>query len=191
MIREHLAEAISWRRSLHRCPQPAWLEFFATALVAEKLTQWGYEVKQGREIIQEGRQLLLPDARTLEQEYNRALQAGAKPEFLEKAKGGFTGVVATLKGAIPGPVVAFRFDIDSNEVTETSDASHRPVKEGFCSENPGYGHMCGHDVHTATGLLLAQYFAGMAATLKGTIKFIFQPNEENLNPSPKSRQNFG
>ena len=181
MIREHLAEAISWRRSLHRCPQPAWLEFFATAFVAEKLTQWGYEVKQGREIIQEGRQLLLPDARTLEKEYQRALKAGAKPEFLEKAKGGFTGVVATLKGALPGPVVAFRFDIDSNEVTETSDASHLPVKEGFCSENPGYGHMCGHDVHTATGLLLAQYFAGVAATLKGTVKFIFQPNEENLS----------
>jgi metal-dependent amidase/aminoacylase/carboxypeptidase family protein len=86
MIREHLAEAISWRRSLHRCPQPAWLEFFATAFVADKLTQWGYEVKQGREIIQEGRQLLLPDARTLEKEYQRALKAGAKAEFLEKAK---------------------------------------------------------------------------------------------------------
>lgn len=181
MIREHLEEAIGWRRALHRCPQPAWLEFFATAFVAEKLTQWGYDVKQGREIIKEGRQLLLPDTRTLEQEYRRALKAGARPEFLEKAKGGFTGVVATLQGIMPGPVVAFRFDIDSNEVTETSDASHRPSRDGFCSENPGYAHMCGHDVHTAAGLLLAQHFAGRKATLKGTAKFIFQPNEENLS----------
>lgn len=181
VIREHLSEAIGWRRSLHRCPQPAWLEFYATAFVAEKLTQWGYEVKQGKDIIQEGRQLLLPDAQTLEREYQRALQAGAKPEFLEKAKGGFTGVVATLKGALPGPVVAFRFDIDSNEVTEASDVSHRPAAEGFCSSIPGYAHMCGHDVHTATGLLLAHYFASRKATIKGTIKFIFQPNEENLS----------
>lgn len=181
MIREHLAEAVGWRRSLHRCPQPAWLEFFATAFVAEKMTQWGYEVKQGREIIQEGRQLLLPDERTLERESQRALKAGAKPEFLEKAKGGFTGVVASLKGSMPGPVVAFRFDIDSNEITEVSDASHRPAKEGFCSENQGYAHMCGHDAHTATGLLLAQYFAEQKAVLKGTVKFIFQPNEENLS----------
>jgi aminobenzoyl-glutamate utilization protein A len=41
--------------------------------------------------------------------------------------------------------------------------------------------MCGHDVHTAMGLLLARYFAENRANLKGTIKFIFQPNEENLS----------
>jgi aminobenzoyl-glutamate utilization protein A len=41
--------------------------------------------------------------------------------------------------------------------------------------------MCGHDVHTASGLLLAKYFADNRSSINGTIKLIFQPNEENLS----------
>lgn len=176
-----LQEAIEWRRRLHQCPQPAWLEFYATAFAAEKLANWGYNIKMGREIIKEGEQLLLPSDELLESEYNRAILAGANPEVLSPAKGGFTGVVATMTGAMPGPTVAFRFDIDSNEVNESAEASHRPAVEGFRSNNSGYAHMCGHDVHTAMGLLLARYFAENPNMIKGTIKFIFQPNEENLS----------
>lgn len=181
MLKEFLNEAIEWRRSLHRCPQPAWLEFYATAFVAEKLASWGYELKMGRDIIKEGEQLLLPSEETLQSEFDRAAKAGAKLEFLEQSRGGFTGVVATLKGEQNGPTVAFRFDIDSNEVMESSESTHRPAASGFRSENPGYAHMCGHDVHTATGLLLARYFAANRSKIKGTVKFIFQPNEENLS----------
>ncbi len=178
---ELLTEAVQWRREFHRCPQPAWLEFYSTALVAEKLATWGYTLKMGRDIIAQGKQLLLPSPETLQMEYDRALNAGAKAEFLEPAKGGYTGVVATLTGPMPGPTVAFRFDIDSNEVVESSEPSHRPAAEGFRSENQGYAHMCGHDVHTATGLLLAKHFAENRENIKGTVKFIFQPNEENLS----------
>jgi len=35
MFYETLTDAIGWRRALHRCPQPAWLEFYATAFIAE------------------------------------------------------------------------------------------------------------------------------------------------------------
>ena len=181
MLFEHLKEAIHWRQSLHRCPQPAWLEFYATAFVAEKLSGWGYKLSLGRDIIKEGEQLLLPAPDVLQAEFDRAVAAGAKLEFLEPARGGFTGVVATLQGTLPGPTVAFRFDIDSNEVTESDDPSHRPASTGFRSANPGFAHMCGHDVHTATGLLLAHYFAANREKIKGTVKFIFQPNEENLS----------
>jgi aminobenzoyl-glutamate utilization protein A len=174
-------EAVKWRRALHRCPQPSWLEFFATAFVAEKLSQWGYEIRMGRDVVAKEKQLLLPDPEKLQQEYERALQAGVKEEFLAPARGGFTGVVAVLQGDQPGPTVGFRFDIDSNEVMESSDASHLPAKEGFSSQNPGYAHMCGHDAHTATGLLLARYFADNRPKLKGRVKLIFQPNEENLS----------
>lgn len=181
MLKEYLNEAIEWRRSLHRCPQPAWLEFYATAFAAEKLASWGYELKMGRDIIKEGEQLLLPSEETLQAEFDRAVKAGAKLEFLERSRGGFTGVVATIKGEQNGPTVAYRFDIDSNEVVESSESAHRPAASGFRSVNPGYAHMCGHDVHTATGLLLARYFAANRSKLKGTVKFIFQPNEENLS----------
>ena len=180
-IAVHYPEAVEWRRTLHKCPQPSWLEFFATAFVAEKLTGWGYDVKQGRNVVAEDKLLLLPDAEKLQEEYDRALKAGANEKFLAPAKGGFTGVMATLKGDHPGPVIGFRFDIDSNEVTESQDRTHMPARQGFVSQNPGYAHMCGHDIHTATGLLLAKYFADNRKTLKGTVKLIFQPNEENLS----------
>ena len=174
-------QAVEWRRILHKNAQPAWLEFFATALVAEKLAGWGYEIKMGKEIIQAEKLLLLPDEKKLEEEYQRALKAGAKEKYLAPAKGGFTGVVATLQGVKPGPVVGFRFDIDANEVVEASDPEHRPFREGFASQNPGYAHMCGHDAHTAIGLLVAKCLAENRAELCGTVKLIFQPNEENLS----------
>ena len=174
-------EAVEWRRALHKCPQPSWLEFFATAFAAEKLSGWGYDVKQGRDVVAEDKLLLLPDAEKLQEEYDRALKAGANEKFLAPAKGGCTGVMATLKGDHPGPVIGFRFDLDSNEVTESQDRTHMPARQGFVSQNPGYAHMCGHDIHTATGLLLAKYFADNRKTLKGTVKMIFQPNEENLS----------
>ncbi|HTZ40438.1 MAG TPA: amidohydrolase [Syntrophales bacterium] len=177
----HYKEAVQWRRTLHRCPQPSWLEFFATAFVAEKMSGWGYDVKLGRDVVAENKLLLLPDPATLQAEYDRAIKAGANEKFLAPARGGFTGVVATLKGELPGPTVGFRFDIDSNEVAEARDPNHLPAREGFVSENPGFAHMCGHDIHTATGLLLAKYFADNRKTLKGTVKFLFQPNEENLS----------
>ena len=175
------AAAVAWRRQLHKYPQPSWLEFFATGFVAEKLSAWGYNVQMGHDIISEDKLLLLPSAEKLEEEYQRALDAGVAEQYLRPAKGGLTGVVATLQGKQPGPVVAFRFDIDSNVVREASDDDHLPAKEGFASCHPGYAHMCGHDVHTATGLLLAKWFADHQDELRGTVKFIFQPNEENLS----------
>lgn len=180
-LTEHFAEAVTWRRQLHRCPQPPWLEFFATGFVAEKLADWGYSLSLGKDIIAENKQLLPPADELWRQEYDRALAAGINEEYIKPAQGGFTGVVAVLKGALPGPVVAFRFDIDSNEVEESQAQSHRPAREGFVSANPGYAHMCGHDAHTAMGLLLAKYFSEHQDTLCGTVKFIFQPNEENLS----------
>ncbi|MDR3561626.1 MAG: amidohydrolase [Negativicutes bacterium] len=180
-ISRHFPEAVEWRRSLHRCPQPSWQEFYATALVAEKLSEWGYEVLQGTDIIAAEKQLLPPALAVLATEYQRALDAGAKEEFLVPAKGGFTGVVGILKGALPGPTVGFRFDIDSNEVQESADTAHRPAREGFASQSPGRAHMCGHDAHAAIGLLLARYFADNRDAIRGTVKFIFQPNEENLS----------
>ncbi len=180
-ISVHYKEAVEWRRALHKCPQPSWLEFFATAFVAEKLAGWGYNIKQGRDAVAEDKLLLLPDPETLQAEYDRALKAGANEKFLAPARGGFTGVVAVLKGDLPGPTMGFRFDIDSNEVTEAQDRTHHPARQGFISQNPGYAHMCGHDIHMATGLLLAKYFADNRKTLKGTVKFLFQPNEENLS----------
>ncbi len=179
-IAAHYQEAVQWRRQLHRNPQPAWLEFYSTGFVAEKLAEWGYDLLLGKDIIEADKRVVVPDLQTLEAEYGRAIASGMKERFIAPARGGYTGVVGVLKGALPGPTVGFRFDIDSLEILESSDPSHRPAAQGFISQNPGYAHMCGHDVHTAIGLLLAAHFAENRETLRGTVKFVFQPSEENL-----------
>jgi aminobenzoyl-glutamate utilization protein A len=181
MVREYEKEAVQWRRDLHRLPQPAWLEFYATGLIAQKLAGWGYDVKLGRDVIAEDRQLLRPSEEKLRQEYDRALAAGTPEQFIAPAKGGFTGVVGILEGAQPGPTVAFRVDIDSNDVGESAESSHRPVREGFASGVSGYTHACGHDSHVAMGLLLARHLASRREKIRGRIKLIFQPNEENFS----------
>lgn len=173
-------EAVNWRRQLHRNAQPSWLEFYATGLIAEKLTEWGYEISLGKDVVDANHILMPPPSEKLVEQYQWALAAGIKEEFIAPAKNGLTGVVAVLKGNLPGPTVGFRFDIDSNEVTEADTKDHRPAREGFMSEQRGYAHMCGHDAHTAIGLLLARYFSENRSTLTGTLKFIFQPSEEGL-----------
>jgi aminobenzoyl-glutamate utilization protein A len=179
-IAAHFQDAVEWRRQLHRNPQPAWMEFYATGFVAEKLAEWGYDLLLGEDIIAADKRVLVPDPETLRAEYDRAVEAGVRETFLAPAKGGFTGVVGVLKGGLPGPTVGFRFDIDALEVDESKESSHRPATEGFISQFPGYGHMCGHDLHMAMGLLLARHFAENRDKIKGAVKFLFQPNEENL-----------
>jgi amidohydrolase len=58
------------------------------------------------------------------------------------------GVVALLKGARPGPVVALRADMDALPIEETHDVPNR-------SRNPGVKHACGHDVHKTVALGVA------------------------------------
>jgi amidohydrolase len=81
------------------------------------------------------------------------------------------GIVALLKGAKPGPVVAVRADMDALPVTETLDVPYK-------SQNPGVKHACGHDVHMAVALGVAQILSSRRDLIHGTVKFIFQPAEE-------------
>lgn len=174
-------QAQQWRRDLHRHPQPGWLEFYATAFVAEKLDQWGYEIAQGADIIEPSARLFVPDDTELQQEYDAALTYGANPRYLEPAQHGLTGVVATLRGKQDGPTIAYRFDLDCLRMQESLDSSRRAVMEEYVSCHAGFAHMCGHDINTVTGLVLARYFAEHRDEIQGTIKLIFQPDEEGLS----------
>lgn len=90
-----------------------------------------------------------------------------------------TGVVGTLKGAKPGPVVALRADMDALPVTERNNlpfASHE--KAMFNDQETGVMHACGHDSHVAMLMGVAEILAKNKTDLKGTVKFIFQPAEE-------------
>jgi amidohydrolase len=85
-----------------------------------------------------------------------------------------TGVVATLAGPRPGPVVMCRFDMDALPVSEETGAS-------YASENTGVMHACGHDAHMALGLGVATLMAGRWGEMAGTLKLLFQPAEEALD----------
>ncbi|EOH92882.1 amidohydrolase [Enterococcus haemoperoxidus ATCC BAA-382] len=80
-------------------------------------------------------------------------------------------VIAILKGNRPGKTIALRADIDALPIVEESDVD-------FPSENPGVMHACGHDTHTAMLLGAIKVLSEMQDKIAGTVKFIFQPAEE-------------
>src|SRR6266545_829950 len=93
------------------------------------------------------------------------------------------GVVALLKGGLPGPVVAVRADIDALPVTEETDLPFASkVRATYLGQDVGVMHACGHDVHTAVQLGVATVLTALKADLPGTVKFIFQPAEEGAPP---------
>ncbi|MEO7391863.1 MAG: amidohydrolase [Ramlibacter sp.] len=90
-----------------------------------------------------------------------------------------TGVVGVLKGALPGPTVALRADMDGLPVTEEADVPFASrVRTMWNGEEVGVMHACGHDCHVAILMGVAEVLAGLRAKLRGTVKFIFQPAEE-------------
>ncbi|MBC3207986.1 amidohydrolase [Pseudomonas sp. SWRI111] len=90
-----------------------------------------------------------------------------------------TGVVAILKGALPGPTVALRADMDALPVKEVSNLPFASKAKGtYLDKEVDVMHACGHDAHTAILLSAAKILTGMRETLPGTVVFYFQPAEE-------------
>jgi amidohydrolase len=90
-----------------------------------------------------------------------------------------TGVVAVLRGAKPGPVIALRADMDALPVTEQVDLPFASkVRTVYNGQDVGVMHACGHDTHVAMLLGVATVLAGVRRDLPGTVKFLFQPAEE-------------
>ncbi|AFQ45224.1 M20 metallopeptidase family protein [Desulfosporosinus meridiei] len=83
-----------------------------------------------------------------------------------------TGVVGLLKGeGGAGKTLLLRADMDALPIEEQTDLT-------FKSEIPGVMHACGHDGHCAIQLIVAKVLANHKDEIKGCVKFVFQPNEE-------------
>ncbi|HIC8644102.1 amidohydrolase [Elizabethkingia meningoseptica] len=82
-------------------------------------------------------------------------------------------VTGVLKGGKEGRKIAWRSDMDALP----SDGDD---KVSFKSRNKGIWHGCGHDIHMAIGLGIAEVLAKNKKNLKGTVYFIFQPEEETF-----------
>jgi amidohydrolase len=90
-----------------------------------------------------------------------------------------TGVVAVLKGGLPGPVVGLRSELDALPVTELSGLPYASKqKTSYGGNEVGVAHVCGHDIHIAVLLGVAEVLAAEKHRLRGSVKFIFQPAEE-------------
>lgn len=83
-----------------------------------------------------------------------------------------TGLVAQITGALPGPVIGLRGDIDALPIQEETNLP-------YASAVPGRMHACGHDAHAAIMLGAAILLHRHRDRLRGSVKLVFQPAEEN------------
>ncbi|WP_426956603.1 M20 metallopeptidase family protein [Muricoccus radiodurans] len=86
---------------------------------------------------------------------------------------GKTGVLGMIEGGRPGPTLAIRADMDALPIQEETGLP-------FASGVAGKMHACGHDIHTATLLGVAEVLKGLAPMLAGRVALVFQPAEEVL-----------
>ena len=82
------------------------------------------------------------------------------------------GVVAALTGRDTGRCLLLRADMDALRIREQT-------RLPFRAEN-GAMHACGHDLHTAMLLGAAALLRQYQSTLQGTVKLVFQPDEEGF-----------
>ena len=173
-------ELIAIRRDLHRYPESGWTEFRTTARVITELEKLGLNVRWGKQLHVPEKMLGLPSEEVLENCLERAKSESDRPELIEDMRGGYTGCIAVIEGALPGPTIGMRFDIDCNDVDESTDANHVPCAKGFRSLHPNCMHACGHDAHAAIGIGTAKLLTAYRDQLRGKVVLIFQPAEEGL-----------
>lgn len=106
-------------------------------------------------------------SRTTEYVMNKLREFGYNPKEICKS-----GIVATIEGEKPGKTFLLRADMDSLPIREETNYS-------FKSTN-GNMHACGHDMHTAMLLGAAKLLKEYKSEIEGTVKLVFQPNEEGF-----------
>lgn len=86
-----------------------------------------------------------------------------------------TGVVGELGEGTP--IVAIRADMDALPIAEATGLP-------FASNLPNMMHACGHDAHVACALGAAMLLA--KSSISGTVRFLFQPSEEQKDEEGRS-----
>lgn len=88
-----------------------------------------------------------------------------------------SGIVATIEGNKSGKTFLLRADMDALPMTEATLCD-------FKSTN-GAMHSCGHDMHTAMLLGAAKLLKENQDEIEGTVKLVFQPDEEGFTGAKK------
>ena len=82
-----------------------------------------------------------------------------------------TGFFCEYNSGSNGSLLAVRCDMDGLLVSEQSSKEYKSI-------NKGVMHACGHDVHMTTVVGLAIMVSELKLNISGSIRFIFQPAEE-------------
>lgn len=140
-----------------------------TARIKQKASELAQEITEIRHYLHSN-----PEVSWQEVNTSKLIESKLKELGLSNVKRGWNGtecgVTAELTGDPNGPLIALRADIDALPVTE----------EGACDYKSTNGamHACGHDGHISVLLGVAKLLASMKDEIPGTIRFIFQPSEE-------------
>ncbi|WP_295975838.1 M20 family metallopeptidase [uncultured Xanthomonas sp.] len=155
--------ALAWAQSAERPEVTA-----AAARLQAKVVEWRRDFHQHPELSNR-------EERTAGKVAERLRALGLKPQT------GIAhhGVVVIVKGALPGPKIALRADMDALPVTEQTGLpfASKATSE-YRGETVGVMHACGHDAHTAILLGVAEALVAMRAQLPGEVMLVFQPSEE-------------
>jgi amidohydrolase len=129
--------------------------------------------KYGKQMITLRRHLhQIPEVGLLEFETKKSMAAQLKKIGLKVNTDVWrTAIVAMLEGQKATPCVAIRSDMDALPVTEKTGLF-------YASKNRGCMHACGHDAHMAMVWGAAKILSHFQSELPGSVKFIFQPSEE-------------
>ena len=88
-----------------------------------------------------------------------------------------SGIVTTIEGAKPGKTFLLRADMDALPMAEATSCDFKATN--------GAMHSCGHDMHTAMLLGAARLLKQNQDQIEGTVKLVFQPDEEGFTGAKK------
>lgn len=177
------AALVEIRRILHRHAELAFTEVYTSAMIREVVDGLaaefgGIRVLAGQDAMDTSRVVNYPTTETMAVAADRAIGLGIDPELARWIASEGTAVVVDIDGVRPGQTLGLRFDFDGLPIQESTADSHLPNREGFvCTD--GTMHACGHDGHTAIGLVLARRLAA-DRNFAGTVRLVFQPAEESV-----------
>lgn len=157
-LEQYLIHHFEW---FHRHPELPYEEVQTTAKIRELLTEAGIEILPYP--LATGLIAVVRGTKNTD-----AAPAGSTPEKWKTSEQAMEG----------SRVIALRCDIDALPVTEETDLPYR-------SESAGRMHACGHDLHITAGIGAAILLQERREELCGTVKFIFQPAEEESHGALK------
>lgn len=112
-----------------------------------------------------------PETGMNEFETSKTIKAELKSMGIRCREVAPTGVIAEIGHG--SPIIALRADIDALDIPEETGVEYQ-------SKIQGKMHACGHDVHMANLLGTARALKQFEQQMNFTVRFIFQPDEENI-----------